>query len=348
MVWAVELFSLSPWWRRFKGTLVRDCEHSPLKTTGRWRSTLPIHPNILDTWTNYETGPINTAKDTHEHIRDRLEDSDSQLDDRGEMRFGTSLQGSYANHTIIHDSSDVDVLVRMDNPYKGNKQRLPSRLRERYRDEADYFDGDYSLNDFQDDVLDELEDIYGADAVERQEKAIVIDSDNCQLSLDADIVPCQQYRIYTSYNGDQHDEDTYYRGIRFETTDGTEITSFPQRHMDHGEDMNDECDGNYKETVRMFKNARDCLVRKDRLSEGDAPSYYVECLLYNVSAETFQTNDLQDRFESIVNELDDSSFQSFKAQHGLEQLFGRGETQWPTRKGMTFVDELGWLWENGT
>lgn len=308
---------------------------------------MTIKTNTLDTWTNYETGPINTAKDTHEHIRDRLEDSDSRLNDRSEMRFGILLQGSYANHTIIHGSSDVDILVRMDNPYKDNKNRLSSRLRRRYRNEADYFQGSYSLKDFQQDVLDELQSIYGSNAVERQEKAIVIDSDNCQLSLDVDVVPCQHYRIYTTFNGDQHDEDTYYRGIRFKTTDGTEITSFPKRHMDHGEEMNEECNGNYKETVRIFKNARDCLIRHDRLDEGDAPSYFIECLLYNVSAEKFYTNDLQERYANIVTALDNASFSSFEARHRLENLFGHGETQWRTRKGRNYVDQLIWLWDYG-
>lgn len=308
---------------------------------------MTIQTDTLETWTNYDTGPITTAEDTHKHIREQLEDSDSRINDRGEMRFGTLLQGSYANHTIIHGTSDVDVLVRMDNPYKGNKTRLSSRLRQRYRNEAEFFEEGYSLEEFQQDALDELKDIYGAGAVERQEKAIVIDKDECQLSLDADVVPCQQYRIYTTFNGDQNDEDTYFRGIRFKMADGTEITSFPKRHMEHGEEMNEDCNGNYKETVRMIKNARDRLITYDRLEQGDAPSYYIECLLYNVPANKYRTNDLQERFIDIINYLDNTSFHSFEAQHGLENLFGHGETQWSSREAINFVKQLSWIWDKG-
>lgn len=261
------------------------------------------------------------------------------------MRFSTYLQGSYANDTIVHGSSDVDILVRMDNPYNANKTRLPSRLRQRYQNEASFYTENYSLTDFQNDVFDELQDIYDPSAVEQMEKAVVIDASECQLSLSADVVPCQQHRIYKTFNGDQNDEDTFYQGIRFETTDGTEVVSFPQRHMDRGQKMNEDCDGNYKETVRIFKNARDYLISLNQLQKGDAQSYYVECLLYNVPAEKFHTSDLQERYADIAVFLRNTGFRSFEARHGLENLFGRGETQWSTRKAMQFVEQLHWLWD---
>lgn len=308
---------------------------------------MPIDSETLATWTHYDSGPIKTAEDTHTHIRNNLEDDDSRLNDRGKMRFGTLLYGSYANYTIIHGTSDVDVLVRMDNPYNGDLSNLPKRLQDRYKNEATYFSGDYSIENFQQDVLNELKNIYGANAVERQEKAIVIDSDNCQLSLDADVLPCQQYRRYKSFNGDQHDEDTYYQGVRFLTTDGTAITSFPKRHMKNGAEMNEACNENYKATIRIFKNARDCLIRRDRIDEGDVPSYFVECLLYNVSADKFHTSDLQQRYVGIVNALGGASFSGFTAQNGIENLFGNDETQWSMREADTFVKNLAWLWESG-
>lgn len=309
---------------------------------------MSIQTQPLDTWTNYDSGPIKTAKETHQHIRERLEDSDSRLNSRGEMRFDTLLQGSYANTTIVHESSDVDILVRMNNPYNGNiTSRLSSRLQDRYREEATFFDGDYSIDDFQQDVYDELQAIYGTRAITRHDKALVIDSDHCQLEMDADVVPCQQHRIYTGFNGDQNDSSNYYKGIRFKTQNNKEITSFPERHISNGEEMNDACNGNYKETIRMFKNARDWLVEHNRLDEGIAPSYYIECLLYNVPEKYFRTTNLRDRYSDIVSHLDSANFQSYKAQNDIESLFGRGETQWGRVEALRFVNQLQWLWENG-
>jgi hypothetical protein len=310
---------------------------------------MTIRESTLDRWTNYETAAIETAKKTHHHIRDRLEADDSRLNNRGEMSFKTFLQGSYRNNTIIHGSSDVDIVVKMTNPYKGNLSILSDRRRKLYKQEAHYFDGSYSLADFQEDVYEELKDIYGYRAVERYDKAVVVDEEHCQLSLSADIVPSQEYRVYKRFNGDQNNEDAYYQGIRFKSQKYKIIKSYPKRHIDHGERKNKSCDGNYKETVRMIKNARDWLVEHDRLNGNDAMSYHIECLLYNVPSAHFATNDLQDRFGDIASYLsEDANLRAFKTQDGLDELFGHGETQWKRRDAHSFIQQLVKLYNDGT
>ena len=46
-------------------------------------------------------------------------------------------------------------------------------------------------------------------------------------------------------------------------------------------------DGWLKPMVRVLKNMRSKLVDKGRLQTGDAPSYYLEGLLYNVPSDKF-------------------------------------------------------------
>jgi hypothetical protein len=70
-------------------------------------------------------------------------------------------------------------------------------------------------------------------------------------------------------------------------------------------------------------------------------------LLFNVPSARFRTSDLQDRYSGIVSYLDDASFQSFRAQNEIENLFGHGETQWRSVEALRFVHQLQWLWENG-
>jgi hypothetical protein len=310
---------------------------------------MAIPTDRLSTWTNYEAAAISSARDTHQHIRDRIERDDSRLNHRGEMRFDTTLQGSYANTTIVHDSSDVDILVRMNNPYHGKITNLGRRNRDRYRNDVTYFQQDYSLLDFQQDVYDELCEIYNSRAVTNGNKAIEIDSSKCVLPLDADVVPCQQYRAYHSYNGDYTDPRNFYRGIWFKSFNGTEIINHPTRHKHNGGDKNDadETNENYKKTIRIFKNARNHLVDLGRIARADAPSYHIECLLYNVPSDKFRTNNHQERYYKIVDYLQNANFRSFSAQHGLENLFGHSEAQWRQREAMRFVDELVWLWDYG-
>ena len=91
--------------------------------------------------------------------------------------------------------------------------------------------------------------------------------------LNADVVPCTAYRHYL--NG------TYTEGITFWTRGWTQIINFPKVHLEHGSQKNHECGGRYKPNVRVFKNARNA-------AGNDFPSYFLECLLYNVPRWAFR------------------------------------------------------------
>ncbi len=312
---------------------------------------MTISAKKLKRWTKYETAAVTSAKDTHTHIRERLDSNDSRLNNRGEARFDTMLQGSYANTTLVRGSGDVDILVRLDNPYKGDLSKLGTRKTLHYERTAEFYSGEYTLEKFQSDVLAELEDTYGSDAVDRGNKAIEIDASKCQLSADADVVPCQQYRKYTNYKGDQHDPAMFYRGIRFFPADSNDtIVNYPQRHISKGEELNEDANGNYKETVRIFKNARNALIDEGRVTKDDVPSYFIECLLSNVPASKFHTSDLVDRFGGIIAYLqrEDVDLKTFSVQHDLESLFGRfDKTKWDRENAEQYIDELAWLYHNG-
>lgn len=308
---------------------------------------MPIPESQLSNWTKLKTAAIDSAQKTHQRIRSELEDTESRLNNRGDMRFDTRLQGSYRNDTIVRGSGDVDILVFMTNPFSGSTNALPRRKKRQYHSDVPMWNEDYGLHDFQRDVYDELVSIYGSEPISRGNKAIAVDSDRSPLPTDADVVPCQTRRRYHSYNGNYQDESNYYDGIRFYSTEGTEIINFPKRHRKKGETLNSRADGNYKETIRIFKNARNRLVKKGRLRKENAPSYYIECLLSNVTSQKFRTDDLQTRYVRIVEHLQDANMQGFSTQHGLEDLFGRSETKWRRRNAQTFVSELVWLWQNG-
>jgi len=71
---------------------------------------MAIPEDTLDSWASYENAAINTAEDTHNHIQDTL-NADDRLTDHDHIDLNTKLQGSYANHTIVRDDGDVDVLA---------------------------------------------------------------------------------------------------------------------------------------------------------------------------------------------------------------------------------------------
>ena len=260
-----------------------------------------IPTSQLERWTSYETAAISSAQDTHEHIRDNLEASSSCLNDR-DIEFDTLLQGSYANDTIIRDSSDVDILVRLRDPFKANK--------------------------------DELSD-EGNNAIEVEAST---------LPLDADVVPVQEYRYYNQYSGYDNDYD-YIEGIIFWPQDGGSIRNYPEQHMSKATSKHQNTSNRYKPTVRMFKNARNRMDENGIFDKGDAPSYYIECLLWNVPNHVIDTNKLRTRYTEVVDYLSDDDFEDYRQQHDLLDLFGFGKTKWSTSDANSFVDGLADLWE---
>jgi len=82
------------------------------------------------------------------------------------------------------------------------------------------------------------------------------------------------------------------------------------------------------------------------LTKDTAPSYFVECLLWNVPNSTIDTADLQDRYEAVVDHLSDDDFDDCRQQHNLLDLFGHGTTKWTISDANDFTDGLIELWEN--
>ena len=124
------------------------------------------------------------------------------------------------------------------------------------------------------------------------------------------------------------------------------VVSFPQQHHDRGQKKESVTSNRFKRTVRMFKAARNQLVEKKVLTKDDAPSYFIECLLYNVPDGLFKPK-LAPTYTAIVDWLKAANLQGFTAQSGRVDLFGSGKEQWTQRKARAFVRALEGLWEEG-
>jgi hypothetical protein len=91
--------------------------------------------------------------------------------------------------------------------------------------------------------------------------------------------------------------------------------------------------------VRLFKNCRGSI-------SGDAtPSYFLECMLYNVPNSKFGSS-YRDTFCNIVNWLSEASLNDFVCQNGQLKLFGLTPEQWNTNQARTFINNLISLWNN--
>ena len=136
-------------------------------------------------------------------------------------------------------------------------------------------------------------------------------------------------------------------GIGFYLSDEQRwVVSFPQQHHRRGEKKEKATSNRFKRTIRMFKAARNRLVEKGVLKKEDAPSYFIECLLYNVPDGLF-TEKRAPTYTGILDWLKEAKLKEFVCQNGQVPLFGKGREQWTVDKAQALAKGLLELWEAG-
>jgi len=221
------------------------------------------------------------AKRTHESIRGHLE-SDPAL---AEYRVETRLQGSYRNSTNVRADSDVDLSCRTERIYYPDVSELPDTPTSPFepsplaRYKAASSPASFTFTQYRQDVLDSLRGKYGS-TVQDGNKAIKVPGNTYR--LDADALPCIEHRRYFRYtNGGETD---YHRGIAFMTKKRKWIVNFPEQHFENLTSKNTSTGGRLKGTIRIVKRIRNLMVDASTWDKKRSPSYYLECLMWNVPA----------------------------------------------------------------
>jgi hypothetical protein len=280
-----------------------------------------IPASQLETWAN--RSQTDTAVNAHTRIRDSLRASASPI---RIIDFSDYLQGSYRNSTNIWRDSDVDIVVQLNTAFFYTfDTTMPSS--DQTACQSAITPATFHLEHFRPNVIGRLVDVYGWQNVEEGNKAVLVKGAP-GARLDADVVICQQHRLYYDFNGDPH--RGFHQGIGFrDRRDNRLIVNFPQQHLDNGEQKNLATNGGFKKTVRIYKNARNYLVDNGRLPEGSAPSYFLQGLLYNVPSQHFRGDTVVD-FLSSIDWFGEhvEQFETFYCQTGLIRLFGNTPEQW--------------------
>ncbi len=290
---------------------------------------MPIPESQLEAWSHQ--GATVSAKRTHESIRVALDKYDGWPDG---IRYDVYLQGSYKNSTNIHGLSDVDIVVQLDSIFYSNLSK-EQKLRFGFIGAS----STYGWSEFRDDCFSALRKYYGSGKVEEGRKSIKVQTPH----LRADVVPCVQYRRYRS---NPQSADDYVEGMRFWVQEEHRwVINYPKIHYANGVDKNSSTEGRYKHMVRIFKNAKSFLVGKETIPPDLAPSYFLECLLYNVPNRKF-TGSLQEGFFNILNWLVDADLDELTCQNEQLPLFGDSPEQWEAVKATKFIHSMCQLWKN--
>jgi hypothetical protein len=83
------------------------------------------------------------------------------------------------------------------------------------------------------------------------------------------------------------------------------------------------------------------------LSAEAAPSYFLQCLIYNVPDYLF-AGTWQEATRAVLKYLYESDLNGFVCQNGLQSLFGDSEEQWSSQKAAQTIHALVNLWNGWT
>lgn len=292
---------------------------------------MPLSSTQIETWGHHPQ--TQTAVNSHQAIRNAILSHKVWL-----QKPDIFLQGSYANDTNTYRDHDVDVVVQAneDALFRFDIDLLPQHDKDRFREQVST--PCITLEGFREEIIGILRNRFGWSNVTVGNKAIKITGESGQ-RLDADVVICKQYRKFITYTGTL--SEGYIEGISFIDGNGREITNYPKLHKYNGIWKQEETRNWFKRTVRVFKNARSYLVDNGLLEYGVAPSYFIQGLLYNVDHSAFGNNHHQnfnDVLWSLVNNQD--SWQNFRCQNGIDDLFGDTPEQWDMASALKFVIAL--------
>ena len=293
---------------------------------------MPIPEHQLAVWSRQ--GAIDASKRTHEAIRTALREW-ADLRDR---KYEVYLQGSYKNSTNIRGSSDVDVIAQMNDSFAWNKQELPTdqqrAVAHAYKPASHFLDG------FRKAVLAALRKHFGRANVAEGDKAIKIRRSSNRLP--ADVVVCQQYRKFRHFRS--LSDNSFVEGIKFFTQrDGRKIINYPKPHYENGTNKKKECPVSYKAGVRIFKSARDAIIRRGWMSSSAVPSYFLECFAYNAANHCY-SGSWQSLYQAVLDDLAQGYYPDYFCQNRVRLLFGASYDQWDTPSAVLLVNSLQRLW----
>jgi hypothetical protein len=293
---------------------------------------MSIPESQLETWASQ--GATVTAKQTHESIRAALTAERSPVKDRiGTGTVEVYLQGSYRNDTNIRGDSDVDLVVEMTGAHYSNLSEVEKQA-------LGFKAASYTWPQLRVDVIRALELYYGAALVDSTgDKSIKVLPGNGRLR--ADVVPCFEHRRYQNLQ-------VTAKGMTFWThRESRQVVNYPRDHYANGTAKNGvaQTNGWFKPVVRIFKNARSYMVQRGDLGVECAPSYFLQCLLYNVPTTAFGSS-YQQSYCNVVNYLRNNNHNAFVCQNGHLSLFGTIPEQWSQISAASCLDAFAGLWNN--
>lgn len=208
--------------------------------------------------------------------------------------YSVYAKGSYRNNTNVRLDSDVDIVVELDECFiyeytpkftDGNPKPAP-------------YEGAWENVKWRNEVVRALQSKFGASDVNADGNIAVNVKAISGSRPSIDIVPSFKYHRYADNSARLQLVDV---GSCVYPKLGEKVINWPQQQLDNGINKNAATGGRYKNYVRALKNAENKLAEMGTIKP--MPSYFMECLIYNVTNASLSHGNLDQGFKATLVEL---------------------------------------------
>lgn len=241
-------------------------------------------------------------------------------------------KGSYPNNTNVRRDSDVDVVVELQDcqyyDYLPGVSPAASY--------ASAYPGPWTPQSWRSAVTKALEERFGTSSVAPGKIAINVKAVEGSRPS-ADVVPSFNYVRYD----DPNQESSHVGSCVFPSDGGPKVVNYPRQQLENGRWLNTLTGQRYKKFVRALKNAENTLVANGEME--DLPSYFMECLVYNVPPTVLRQGDnLDDGFAATLAHLwrelsGGDAERNYHEPNELKWLFKGQASKWTVEDGRRLV-----------
>lgn len=230
------------------------------------------------------TGPSSTTeRDKQDRTERMIKDAINAHPAFQTMSRKVYAKGSYANNTNVRADSDVDIAVECTDVFFYDKSSpdLGASITP--------YSGEWTPQKLRSELIAALRAKFGSNVDTSGSTAIQIHSSSAR--VEADVVPCFEYRYYYS-------DTSWVEGARVYKTDGTHVENYSALQLTNGRAKNTRTNQSYKKTVRILKRLENAMVAND--SHREVPSFFIECLAYNCPDTLFMASTWKETIEGVL------------------------------------------------
>lgn len=236
---------------------------------------------LLMSWTKPSSDSEKDKQERAERMVKQAVRAHEPLADAGVVVF---TKGSYANETNVKSDSDVDIAVKCTKLFYWEDHTPDAHT------PGSGYTGEWTPSKLRAELTAALKEMFGDEIDTSGSTAIHIAEMSSRVSID--VVPCFDFKHYFS-------ETSWREGTKvFRSDNRSSIVNYPDQQLVNGRTKNKLTNYNYKKLVRILKRVENALAENGLHDE--LPSYFIECLGYNVPNEVLGRATWTDRVRGAL------------------------------------------------